>query len=345
MSRANPLPWLSWSAAAMLLVVLTRNPVLLGLSGLAIMIVRVSNPSEGGAERLSWWLIIRIAGIVASVSVVFNLLTVHVGDRTFAHLPKSIPIIGGALTMNAFIYGLAGGLALMDLILVAATFSTVVDRGELIQLLPASFGAAGTATIVALSIFPQTLRAVREVHDAQASRGFRIRSIRDVEPLVVPVLHLGLEHAFELAESIEARGFGRGQQRDLPWDRPIEQFALPFGLALATGGIVMAGLGRLFPGCIMVGVGVLVPFLFRRSRVKRHPGRYRPRSWTGSDKLIIVSSASSSILLLIALIFTSSLEYSPYPTLDWPRLSLLPLIAAVLFVIPAISGSTPKVIE
>lgn len=338
MSRRNPIPWLVWAVAAVLLNVLTRNPVLLGLAGIAILIVRASLPSPAGSESLSWKFILRIAVVVAAVSVVFNLLTVHVGDSPFAHLPATIPIVGGSLTLNAFVYGLAGGFALINLILIAATFSSAVDRGSLIRLLPPSFRSAGTATIVALSIFPQTLRAVREVHQAQSSRGFRIRSIRDVEPLVVPVLHLGLEHAFELAESIEARGFGRRiptPARQWAFDRVAPLVVI----MLAAAGVILAGLGHFVSGTVLLILGLLmfVSARLRRRDVRR--SRYRPVIWSQADLICTTASAVAALLLLSSLAVTSSLQYTPYPTLDWPRLSVVPLIAVLLLLLPAFTSS------
>lgn len=339
--RDNPIPWLVWAVAAVLLNVLTRNPILLGLAGIAILIVRTSLPSQPGAESLSWKLILRIAVLVAAVSVIFNLLTVHVGDSSFAHLPASIPIVGGTLTLNALVYGLAGGLALINLILVAATFSSAVDRGSLIRMLPPGFGSAGTATIVALSIFPQTLRAVREVHQAQSARGFRIRSIRDVEPLVVPVLHLGLEHAFELAESIEARGFGR---RNPPPDRQraFERLAPLIAITLATVGVILAGLGHFVSGGLLLGLGLLTFFSARLRRREVRRNCYRPVFWSPADLIGTTASAVAALLLLAALVFTAGLQYTPYPLLAWPSLSILPLIAVLLLLLPAFTSSAGK---
>ncbi|HLI50716.1 MAG TPA: energy-coupling factor transporter transmembrane component T, partial [Thermomicrobiaceae bacterium] len=224
---------------------------------------------------------------------------------------------------------------------IAATFATVVDRSALIRLLPPSFGTAGTAVVVALSIFPQTLRAAGEVREAQTARGFQVRSIRDLEPLFVPVLHLGLEHAFELAESVEARGFGRRRSAQIH-SSARRRAGAPAGLILAAAGVIVAGLGHLFIGCLLLATGVLLLLLVNRGVSRRRPSRYRPVFWNGFEIICTLTAAVSASLLLIALVVTSDLEYSPYPNLGWPSLDVLPLVAVVLLIIPAFVSNAPN---
>ena len=159
MKALNPVVWLVWSLAAMFIVVTTRNPLYLALTGGALVAVYLAmhRSSIAGA---AWRTFLRIGIVIAALNIAFNLLTVHVGDRVLAWLPSGLPIFGGAITFNALIYGLITALALLDLLLIAAIFSTAVNRAALLRLLPGQFAALGVAGIVALSFLQKTLLAL-----------------------------------------------------------------------------------------------------------------------------------------------------------------------------------------
>ncbi|HET9015146.1 MAG TPA: energy-coupling factor transporter transmembrane component T [Thermomicrobiaceae bacterium] len=328
--RPNAASWLAWSGAATLAVVATRNPLYVTLAGAAVGASFLSL-DRGTTACGAWRLILRVGLVVAAIGVGFNLLTVHAGDLVLANLPASLPIVGGPITGNALVYGLASAVALLDLLLVAATFSSAVDRPALLRLVPDAFVAPGVAAVIALSIFPQTLRAASEVREAQATRGFQVRSPRDVVPLLVPTLRLGLEHAFDLAETMESRAFGSG----VVARRPASRRLLGAGLVLATASVILFGLDDNAGGVVsaLAALAILVaPSLWRR---ERHP-RYRPFSWGLADAAVLGASALALVLLVTALVGSSALAYSPYPALTWPPLAASTAAADVLLVTPAL---------
>lgn len=324
--RVNPVAWLGWAAAAALLIVTTRNPLYLLLAGSALGAVHLSLDRRSVAQA-AWGTVLRFGAVVAAISVLFNILTVHTGDRVLARLPDSIPIVGGPVTLNALVYGLVSALAIFDLLLLAAAFSAAVDRAALLRLVPGPLAAVGVAAIIGLSIFPQTLRAVREVREAQMARGFRIRSIRDVPPLLVPVLTLGLEHAFDLAETMESRAFGAGRTARIP-----AHWAIP-AVAIAAASAVAVGLGyRLAAAVFLIPIVGLVVAARRGTHGR---GRYRRLSWDWCDAAIL-ATATLGVLLVVASIATAALNYSPYPRLTWPPFALAPGVAGLLIAAPAL---------
>lgn len=330
--RLNPVAWLVWAGAASLLVVSTRNPLLLATCGVAILIVYLSL-EHGSSARAAWATVLRIGLVVALLSIVFNLATVHIGDHVIAHIPAVLPIVGGPITLNALLYGCSSAAALLNLMLIAATFSAAVDRASLLRLVPARFAAVGVAAIVALSIFPQTLRAVRDVRAAQAARGFRVRSVRDVPPLIVPVLHLGLEHAFDLAETMESRAFGAQIGT-------TEAPRLPLGVGLVAlaGGVVSFALGEFSAALACWGLSVIMLALVMRRGGGESRSRYRALRWQASDIAEVILAVASGGLITTALLTSTTLSFTPYPRLTWPSFALGPGIAALLLVAPALLG-------
>lgn len=328
--RLNPPVWVAWAAATALLIVTTRNPLYLLIVGAALIAVHLSLDRQTAAQA-AWGTVLRIGVVVASLNVLFNLLTVHSGDRVLARLPESIPIAGGPLTLNALVYGLTSALALLNLLLLAAAFSAAVDRAALLRLVPGQFASVGVAAIVALSIFPQTLRALRDVRQAQAARGFQIRSVRDLPPLVVPVLNLGLEHAFDLAEAMESRAFGAATAPT----RELSRGMLVVALSTAAAGVVVFGLGyRLIAAVLALPLLATLGLMLLRGQGRR--SRYRPIVWTHSD-LVALGAIMLALLLVVGSVPGGALAYAPYPRLEWPPFARAPGIAGLLLIAPALA--------
>ena len=214
-SALHPVAWLTWAAACTLVVATTRNPLYVLLvtlcAGAAYRAGRGLRPSATGAAQ--WSLVLRAAWTLTSVAVLFNALTVHAGDRALVTVPRDLPlvgtVIGGPLTLNALLYGVVAALALGTVILIFAALNTAVGYEDLLRLLPRPLTGLGVTMTVALGFLPQTIAALGAVREAQMVRGHTVRrGLRDLPPLVVPVLALGLERAIMLAEAMAARGFG-----------------------------------------------------------------------------------------------------------------------------------------
>src|SRR4051794_2166628 len=111
----DPRAWLAWAVAASLTPTLGRNPIALGAT--LVIVIAVREAWRPWARQLaSWSLIIQMALIFAFIGVLFNVLTYHGGDRALFFLPGFLPVIGGAVTVNALVYGAASGLALLILV-------------------------------------------------------------------------------------------------------------------------------------------------------------------------------------------------------------------------------------
>lgn len=315
----------------MFVVITTRNPLYLTLVSVAFVAVYFAI-GRGSVAGAAWGTVLRIGIVIAFLNIAFNLLTVHAGDRVLTRLPAGIPIFGGAITLNALVYGIVSAVALLDLLLIAAIFSAAVSRAALLRLMPGQFAALGVAGIVALSFFPRMLRTVGEVREAQAARGFRVRSVRDLPPLVVPILHLSLERAFDLAEAMESRAFGSAVATSRP-RRPV----VAFGLVSAVCAVVFASLGNL-PAALPFGLATVVVLWKVSAQATSKRGRYRPVGWDRFDGLLLAASVLTITLHGVSLVMLPDvLAYYPYPRLTAPPFALWPGIACLLLVMPALA--------
>lgn len=332
--------WLLWGVTASLPPLIGRNPFPLAATLLAVVGVRAAWVGSGRLAA-SWGALLRLAVIFAGIGVLFNVLTVPVGDTVIAEVPERVPLVGSSLTLNALVYGLLSGLALLTLVAVGTTLGAVLDWPEVLRLLPNRLSGVATAGSVAFAFVPQTVTAFHEIREAQAARGFRPRGVRGFVPIIVPLLAGGMERALTLAEALESRAFGsspghtESDDRSSAWRRP----ALALGLtAGATGGYLMATSDVTVAMVCLAGSLALIWLGSRdpsRQAVTRT--RYRDPKWRRTDTVIAGLTVLAFLTILVAIARESTgLRYEPYPSLELPRVDLLLLVGIGLLVSPAL---------
>lgn len=332
----DPRAWLLWAAAAVIPPLVGRNPWPIVATLLAVISVWVVW-SRGAAGR-RWRPLLRLAFVFGVVSVVFNVLTVRAGDVVIGHLPDSWPIIGGALTLNALVFGVLGALAIFTLVAVSATLGVVLDWTLAIRLLPDRMAPLAVAGSVAWSYLPQTTLALGEIRDAQLARGFRPRGARDVLPLLMPLLAGGLERAMMTAEALEARAFGApqaGEGSPSSW----RLVALLSGLTTIATGAYLLVLGSLPAGAALLGAGALFLIASVARRTTPHEARrtrYREPVWEGAEWAVAVASLAVLAAQVVLLARDpGAFRYEPYPVIAMPAINL-PLLALLgLLLTPA----------
>src|SRR5216117_3717524 len=133
---------------------------------------------------------------------------------------------------------------------------------------PRRFHEPALAAALALSIAPRTVAQVGRVREAQRLRGLPTGGVHALPALAVPVLERGMEEAVTLAESMDARGHGRGRRtryRPQPW---------------TIGAVVVAGAAVLSAGAFLVAAWI--------GRADLHPAT-SPLRWPGPDLLLIAA--------------------------------------------------------
>ena len=332
----DPRAWLVWAAAASLPPLLGRNPWPLAATLLAVLGVWAAWSASAAGAR--WRPLLRLALVFGAVSVLFNLLTAHVGDRVVGALPRDWPIIGGPLTLNALVYGLLGAMAILSLVTVSATLGATLDWSAAMRLLPERMAPLAVAGSVAWSYLPRTTAALAEIREAQTARGYRPRGLRDALPLVMPLLAGGLERAMVTAEALEARAFGAPLAPDanpVPW----QVAALVAGLVAAVTGAFCLALGQLPAALALLALALvsMAAGLWRPdARHAPRRTRYRDPAWERAEWT--VSGAALAVLaveIVTLVVDPAAFRYEPYPTLAAPAISL-PLLAALgLLLAPA----------
>lgn len=342
---AHTWAWVAWLIAAGVPAFVVRNPLylLLILGTSWILYSALGRTSPIGS---SWGSFARLGVFFLALTIPFHALSNHLGEIVLFRLPQNWPIMGGNITLEAVIAGAVNGLSLLTILFVFVAFNAVVDHYQLLRATPSFLFQAGVVVSIAITFVPQMVLSAKEIRQAQRIRGHRFRGIRDLLPLVLPLLANGLERAIQLAETLEARGFAGTAAPVSPRRMVLARLAAVAGLlGLLTGLFLAAYMPDWGPAgwaLAILGAGaLLVTFRLQGAQIRRT--RYRRARWSARDTVMVAGCGLVLAVVAVARItHPETLVYSPFP----PQ-SLLPpfqpLLAAalLLLVLPAVLVPAP----
>lgn len=316
-----------WLVAALLPGVLTRNPFYLLLC-FGLLVVVHQRLARDAPAASAWGGLLRLSLVFVLFTMVFNMLLGGYGETVLFELPawrvfgqgdEVLFQLGGPVTLESLVFGLSTAVVLTIMLLALSTFNALVDHYQLLRGLPGFLYQAATVVSIAFTFIPQLFRAQKEIRQALALRGHRLRGFRDVMPLLLNLVAEGLERAMALAESMEARGFsGPSLSPRAQW---IPRLSIALGLALSLAGFVFRGLESLAAlglPLLAVGGAILVSTLwYLGQRTKR--SRHRRQQWQRRDSLLVLVSGSAVAALLALYGFEPGrFAFSPLPRVGWP---------------------------
>jgi len=345
--RLHALTWVVWALAAAVSVQLAPSPVYVALV-LAVAVLVVA--AHGGASALApaFPVVVGLAVGFAVLRVVLTTLTTHTGEDVLVTMPVvTLPRIlggfdvGGTVEAGVAARSATEAFALVGVVAAFAAFHAVVPLAELAAVVPRAYHEPGLVVTVALAFVPSTLRAVREVREADRARtgGRVVRRGRTLRQLV-PVLESGLERAVALAESMDARGFGRGapapEERAATWCAALALLGLAGALVALVGGA--AGLAG---GLALAGAGALVAAVVVSSRGTRRT-RYQLRRLASVDRWVALVVVLAPIgLALLGAGGDEGLRWAGDP-LGLPPVSPLGVVAVAALAAPLLlTARTP----
>ncbi|OQA22588.1 MAG: putative HMP/thiamine import ATP-binding protein YkoD [Chloroflexi bacterium ADurb.Bin360] len=327
-TKPAPVPWLLWALAFLVVSYTTRNPLYLVLACIVLWAT-----VEAHAQRLS----LRLFLTVLLLGTVWNFVTVHVGDTVLFALPGTWFLIGGPYTLEAALYGALNGLALALILSTFGFLMVQLSPRDLIRLTPPALYEAGLVLSVALTFLPQGRETLEEIRQAQAVRGHRVKGLRDLLPLLLPLLITALERALQLAEAMEARGFTSWRGRESRRTSALFVVAL-LALLLGSGGALLGwsswiNSGLLLTGVLAVGWGIGRTGAMTSGSDPRASRRaaLTPGAW------LMLGGTVAAFLLWGMLLFTQpqALAYEVYPYPTAPSLSAWAILALLLLLAPA----------
>lgn len=197
---------LAWSLAAAAVALVSAGPVPRAVVALVALNVLLRHRIPGRSLRP----LLAGVGVAMGTSIVLNALLAHTGRHALLWIPEWVPGLGGAVTVESVAFGSVTALGIAAAVLAFAALSLLVEPEDVVDALPPLLERTGTAVGAALALVPAFGRSFRSVREAQTVRGWRPRGPRSWSDLLVPVVLTAVEDSVQVAEAMEARGFGAG---------------------------------------------------------------------------------------------------------------------------------------
>ena len=179
-----------------------------------------------GAGRRAWPFLLGV-GLTAAAVLVVTPFVETVGWHVVWSGP-TVPVLGTLDVTSEELHGAVfQALRLAALSLAFSAYALLLDHDRLVQ--GAAFARRSALTVVlATRLVPTLERDARGLVEALRGRGIEVTGLRGRARLVSPLLAGSLERGLNVAEAMEARGFGRGGHTRAPrpsWTR-LDRLAL-----------------------------------------------------------------------------------------------------------------------
>jgi energy-coupling factor transport system permease protein len=211
--KLHPFTIVFFIAVIFILSLVFSHPVyLLGLFiGVSAVIIASGNFSE-------WKIYLKMSVFFMLMIMFINTIVVQTGDTVLLTGPR-VPVFGRInVTLEALAFGAGMGLRLLVIISVFCLYTYAVHPDKVLKM----FSRLGNKSVllVALStrLFPLMVSDYKRITEVQKCRGVkfdtgkRLERVKNFMPVISILLLSSLERSMQIAESMNARGFGTGKR-------------------------------------------------------------------------------------------------------------------------------------
>lgn len=351
----HPLAWWLWALGLTAAASRTTNPLLLGaIWGVVSWVVVARRSDTPWARAFRLYVLAGVA--VVALRVFFRIVF---GGGQGGHILVALPEVAlprfaaginllGDVTAESLLSGFYDGLRLATMLVCLGAANALANPRRLLRSMPPALHEVSTAVVVALSVFPQLAESVvrttmaRRLRPANGENRFAA-----MLGVVIPVLEDALDRSLLLAASMDSRGYGRSGDRSRRSSRVVG-VCLVVGLAgMAVGAyalldattprflatpVLLAGLAIGTAGIVLSGRGV------RRSM-------YRPDRWRAAELMTVGSGVAAGILAFVSAHADPTDLYPSVSPLTWPQVPVLPLVAILIGLVPALAAPRAVSVE
>ena len=229
----RPSTALALLGACVVAALVMAHPLSLALLAVALLALLLETPWR--RARLF------LLGIAVSAFGIFLVwpLTAHTGSHPLWNGPI-LPVVGSIdVTREELTAGAVQALRLAIVALAFALWALKLDHDRLVR--EARLARRSVLTVaLATRLIPTLERDAAGFVEALRGRGVEVEGLRGRSRLLAPLVASSLERALNLAESMEARGYGRPGRAPLKRDRLSrrEWAALAFSLLLMVSSLL-----------------------------------------------------------------------------------------------------------
>lgn len=340
----HPVAWWLWAAGLAVAAIRLGNPLLLGLVVVVAGWVVAARRTDAPWGR-SFSLALRLgAFIIVLRTVLATVFGLRVPGTTLFTLPSAqMPDwaagvnVGGPVTVELLAAAATEGLRLAAIVACFGAANALANPYRLLRSLPAVLYELGVALTVALAVVPNTVLTAQRIREARRLRGRRVRGLRSLRGLVMPVLEGALERSVDLAASMDARGYGR---RRAPG--AVAAVVAPVAVVVGLIGVAVGayavldvgspgalGLPVLTLGSLLLAVGMVVS----GRRVER--SRYRPDRWLAAEWLVVALGVAAPVGVAVAAAMDPASVGWTLSPLSWPA---VPAVAVMGIAASLVAG-------
>lgn len=224
----KPLPVTITVCAVLLISIAAQNPVCLAGSviGASALLWSASPP------RRPYVIFALISGATVFVLNPF----VSVQGLTVLWQGPQIPILDTQITLEEVVFGAGAAARVVASALAAAAFVRLADPDLLLTAVSRVAPRSGMIVSLATRMLPVLERDAAGLVLAARTRAGRLGTPRGAGGLLAPLVGMSLERSLEIAEAMEARGYGGAGRTRMP-ERPAQ---VRERLVLALGSLALA---------------------------------------------------------------------------------------------------------
>ncbi len=349
----HPIAWWIWAIGLATAATMTTNPLLLLLVVTVLGVVVALRRSDAPwARAFKYYLYLAL--VVIAIRVVLRSVFGGDVDSAQAHVLFNLPQVplpswaagiqlGGPITVEGTAAALYNGLQLGCLLCCVGAANALANPKRALRVLPGALYELGVAVVIALSVAPQLIESIQRVRRARKLRGATGGGLHALRNIAIPVMEDALERSLRLAAAMDSRGYGRTGTASRRTRRATGALLLAgmCGLCIGAYGLLDSsipgplGLPALVGGSVLCLVGLAIG--------SRRVGtsRYRPDPWRAPEWIVAVSGIVPAVVFAGGLgVHAGSLNPSTDP-LVWPTLPLLPTLAVLVAMIPAVAAPPP----
>jgi energy-coupling factor transport system permease protein len=212
--RLHPLAALLYVFVLFVLVMFSDNPLYL------VLLLMIIGLAIWSADGLKDWETSLVFGLTMTIMIIIiNALFVRSGDTILWYGPH-VPVIGKMnVSLEAIFFGIVMGLRLLAVISVFVLYTCMVHPDKILSVFARFTSKSALVLTMSTRLFPlfrQRLHSIREVQMVRGvdyRQGAYLERLRKYAALYNNLLVTSLEDALEMAEAMQARGYGVGKKR------------------------------------------------------------------------------------------------------------------------------------
>lgn len=216
----HPLTWWLWAfALAVAVVRFDSTWFTVSCVGVVMVIVFTCREDAPWAKsfdftlKLSAWIL--LIRTVIGVSIGVPIPGTELFRLPILPLPSWMPgiRIGGSVTSERLGSSLSEGFLICAIIVIFGAAASLTSPHRLLRVLPIYVYEIAVSVVIASSVLPQLVTAIKRIRMAQRLRGQRTKGFQSWKQIAIPLLEESLARSLDLAAAMDSRGYGVSRQR------------------------------------------------------------------------------------------------------------------------------------